>query len=159
MYWTDYIKTYKIPENLTLPFKKKMIKSDMNLDDFFKAMSYPFQEMTYYEPKKNMYRPLVDHNMKMEKVDLRKINFTQKHHILQLYWFKEGMNDEDAWEFIAKIKYGKNDYRFIYYVAACCYTGFDVAGFMKFYISKDIDKLLKYAVDMPTINLLSKYKF
>ena len=22
MYWTDYIKTYKIPENLTLPFKK-----------------------------------------------------------------------------------------------------------------------------------------
>jgi hypothetical protein len=92
MYWKDYIKTYKNPKNLTLPFKKKMMKSNMNLDDFFEAMSYPFEEMTYY-------------------------------------------------------------------VAACCYTGFDVAGFMKFYIIKDIDRLLKYAVDMPTINLLSKYKF
>ena len=84
----------------------------MNLEDFFEAMSYPFEEMTDFESKKYMYRQLVDHNMKMEKVDLKKINFTQKHHILQLYWFKEGMNDEEAWEFI-------------YYIAACCYTGFD----------------------------------
>ena len=72
-----------------------MMKTNMNLEDFFEAMSYPFEERTDFESKKYMYRPLVDHNMKMEKVDLRKINFTQKQHILQLYWFKEGMNDEE----------------------------------------------------------------
>ena len=65
------------------------------------------------------------------------------------------MNDEKAWEFIAKIKYCKNDYRFIYYIAACCYTDFDY----KFYISKDMDRLFRYAVEIPTIKLLRKYKF
>ena len=159
MYWLDYLglteKSIK-PKKMTFPFKKKMLKSSMNLDDFLEAMSYPFEERFY---KKDMYRPLVDTNMKIEKVDLRKINFTQKSHILQLYWFVEGINDDKAWEFIAKIKYGENDYRFIYFVAACDYTGFDCQGFMKFYVSKDMDRLLKFAVEMETIEALQKYKF
>ena len=94
-----------------------------------------------------MYRPLVDHNVENGKSRFKKNKFYAKTSYIQLYWFKEGRNDEEAWEFIAKIKYGKNDYRFIYYgsMLLCWFL------IMKFYISKDIDRLIKYEVEIPTI--------
>ena len=121
------------------------------MNKFFKAFEYPFDciktDPDYRIDKFTL--PLFDENFKTENINLKKIKFPK--HIVKVYWYQPGTNDETDWEFIGKIKYTSANpslptYKYVYYTAGCDYTGFDCQGEMKMYIFGSLCRLLKYGV-------------
>jgi hypothetical protein len=128
----------------------------MNLDQFNKDFSYPFSFINYkwldkYQLK-NIITVMFNNKLKAEKLEINNINFPKD--IVEVYWYKKGINDEEAWQFIGKIKY-QDTYRYIYYIGECDYTGFDCQGSMKLYISKSLKRILNNAVPQ---KLFTEYK-
>jgi hypothetical protein len=59
------------------------------------------------------------------------------------YWVHEGVNDEEPWLTLCKLKNGL----YVFYKGECDYTGFDCQGDMRIYAAKDPKDLLLYAMD------------
>lgn len=117
----------------------------MNLDKFYKAFDYPFGFIDYCgEYKlKDIIHPMFNNKLKKEDININYIKFPKD--IVDVYWYKSGINDEEPWEFIGKIKYN-DTYRYIYYIGECDYTGFDCQGSMKLYISESLNTILTYGI-------------
>ena len=61
----------------------------------------------------------------------------------KVLWSHEGEHDGEEWLMIALNKEGN----YIFFKAACDYTGFDCQGFMKIYVCEKYKDLIKYALD------------
>jgi hypothetical protein len=64
------------------------------------------------------------------------------YNIERIFWSHQGENDKEDWLMLAL----NTDNNFIFYKAACDYTGFDCQGFMKIYVAKDYKDLILYAL-------------
>jgi hypothetical protein len=64
------------------------------------------------------------------------------YNIENVLWSHEGEHDSEDWLMIAL----NTDKNFIFYKAACDYTGFDCQGFMEIYVAKDYKDLILYAL-------------
>ncbi len=62
--------------------------------------------------------------------------------IAEYYWIHEGVNDEEPWCCLCKLK---NDV-YVFYKGECDYTGFDCQGNMEIYASKDPAILIQYGM-------------
>lgn len=86
---------------------------------------------------------MFNEKLKSEKIDMNDVVFPQD--IMKVYWYQEGINDEQPWYFIGKIKCN-NKYKYIFYIGECDYTGFECQGIMKMYISKSFKKIINFAI-------------
>lgn len=92
---------------------------------------------------KQLYHPHVGANMKT--IQLRNAaSCTTRfpHNIEAVYYYEIGWNDGDDWRLIGVL----DDGTYFYFEAGCDYTGFDCQGFMRLYLSMDMDDLLDRAV-------------
>ncbi len=142
---------------------ERMSKNYLKLDKFYKAFSYPFLFISENDEYKieNILIMMFDKNLKKEKINLKYFDFPSN--IEDVYWFEEGINDEKPWMFVGKVRY-KDKYKYIYYVAEADYTGFDCQGYMKLYVSKSLNRLIKNAIPSDVIknnedlkNILNKF--
>jgi len=62
--------------------------------------------------------------------------------IATYYWIHEGENDEEDWHALCKLTNGS----YVYYHAACDYTGFDCQGWMYVYSATTPETLFQYAM-------------
>ncbi len=65
------------------------------------------------------------------------------YNVEKVLWSHEGENDREDWLMIALNKDGN----FIFFKAACDYTGFDCQGSMEIYVCKKYKDLINYALD------------
>lgn len=63
--------------------------------------------------------------------------------VKHLYWHREGENDYYSWLVFGKLK---NDIYF-HLIAACDYTGFDCQGFINIYLAKNMNDIVRYAIN------------
>ena len=117
------------------------------MEKFFNAFEYPFgfincKGISKYDME-DFSVIMFDNNLKSEDIDVKSIIFPND--IIDVYWYEEGKNDEEPWQFIGKIKY-KESHCYVYYIADCDYTGFDCQGAMKLYISEYLSRILNNAV-------------
>ncbi len=110
---------------ITLLNKNKDISKELE------CMKYPFNNI-----EDGIYTqiPFRENNV------LYSINFPNT--IKDLYYCKEGCNDETPWILIGKLNNGK----YFYYIAGCDYTGFGCRGFMYLYIESVLENLIDYAL-------------
>lgn len=123
------------------------MNKDTNMKNFYKAFQYPFN---FVECKgisdyhiENFTVIMFDDNLKHENIDIKYLNFPND--IIDVYWYEEGKNDVEPWQFIGKLKY-KDSHCYVYYIANCDYTGFDCQGEMKMYISEHLSRILNNAI-------------
>lgn len=137
--------------------------SHMNIDKFKKAFEYPFSFIdTIYDDNykdiryniENISCTMFDETMKPEPINLKHINFPDD--IENVYYFEEGENDFKPWNFIGNMKC-KNECYYVHYNAECDYTGFDCQGMMRLYISKYLDRIIKFAVDDKFMQMYIKH--
>jgi hypothetical protein len=132
-------------------------KQSKNINDFLLAFTEPFEYLnkTNEYSYKNICMTTFNKNMKADVIDTTNILFPRD--IISVYWYREGENDEESWEFIGKIKY-KNNFRYVYYSAWCDYTGFDCMGGMKLYFSKSMKKLFDLCISHDIVQLIKNEK-
>lgn len=117
------------------------------MEHFYNAFEYPFgfincRGISDYHTE-DFTVTMFDNNLKSENIDIKSIIFPND--IIDVYWYEEGKNDEEPWQFIGKIKY-KDSHCYVYFIANCDYTGFDCQGEMKMYISEYLSRILNNAV-------------
>jgi hypothetical protein len=91
----------------------------------------------------NISVTMFDENWKPEKINLKHIDLDND--IRVVYMYQEGEHDIKPWYFIGLIENTKGIY-YVYYEADCDYTGFDCQGSMTLYISKYLDRIIRFAL-------------
>ena len=132
-------------------------KDNINMNKFWKGfssmespipvgdISYPFDAIkTGHYKIKDIIVGIIGNELIRQKFSYKAIKFPDN--IKNVYWYQIGIPDEKNWYALFSMKY-KNKIIFGFLSAGCCYTGFDVCGSIKVYLSNDIKSLLYYGVD------------
>lgn len=103
---------------------------------------------------KNITNVMFNKKFEDEKIDIDKIHFPNK--IIKVYWYQvDEIYGEYEYFLICKIQYGNKGHRYIYFHAYEDYTGFDCQGFMRLYISKNLKRILDYAIPKNVIKYIN----
>lgn len=125
-------------------FLIKLKKNKINMEKFYTAFKFPFYCLPGNDGYDIRYNysdiciAMFNEKLKSEKIDMNDVVFPRD--IMKVYWYQEGINDEQPWYFVGKIKCN-NKYKYIFYIGECDYTGFECQGIMKMYISKSFTPL------------------
>jgi len=146
IYIMEYLKTIEYNKII----KKNKIDKKKFLNEFDEPFSY-MKGGKRYDPLflfrydyNNICMTLFNKNMKSERIDMSNVEFPRD--IEKVYWYEKGKNDVKPWRFIGKIKCD-DKFKYVYYIGECDYTGFDCQGCMKLYVSKNLRKIMKMAVE------------
>ena len=112
----------------------------------------------FQNPFDSVYRDLVvglvGRDLIAEQFDKSAIHIPKNIH--GVMWYQIGIPDMKPWYALLWIRY-KSGYLYGLFCAECCYTGFDVAGDMRMYLSRNICDLLEYGADNKIRALIKKY--
>jgi hypothetical protein len=112
----------------------------------------------FQNPFDSVYRDLVvglvGRDLIAEQFDKSAIHIPKNIH--GVMWYQIGIPDMKPWYALLWIRY-KSGYLYGLFCAECCYTGFDVAGDMRMYLSRNICDLLEYGADNKIRARIKKY--
>ncbi len=107
-------------------------------EDFHEEnMKYPYSEIgsNWYAIKDI----LCEHPFDKDTVEAGDFPNNIKEH----FWSYEGTNDEECWSSCGQLENGA----YFFFTAHCCYTGFDVMGYMNLYLSNSWSNIVNYCMD------------
>jgi hypothetical protein len=147
-----------------IDFIEKLLNNKEDINKMFSCFStkdenretlFPFSIIGQIGYKvKDIIVALFGAKLIQERISYKHIKFPEN--IENVYWYECGEPDYRPWYALVKLKY-KKGYLYGFYVAECCYTGFDVIGDMKLYLSRDIRNLLEYGITDKICKKIYKY--